>query len=189
MSLDDHTAQAQLTPEERRELLRAFADRMLLKVTAMDDPEDMPGVEKAVRTAAVIERVYSRCDRAERQKPEPRKLQAERAHHESEAIKARVSLANTLKWGEERRQSLGQWWDDAKNLVQTPVQEAAPATSHPQKPAATEHPVAMDGLTEVPSWQKVTYVDYTEAFEAARAELVLQRREAKSAQVPPQNSG
>jgi len=64
MSLDDRTAQAQLTPEERRELLRAFADRMLLKVTAMDDPEDLPGVEKAVRTAAMIERIYSRCDRA-----------------------------------------------------------------------------------------------------------------------------
>ncbi len=67
MALDDRTAQEQLTPEERRELLRAFADRMLLKVTAMDDPEDMPGVEKAMRVAAVIERVYNRCDRAERQ--------------------------------------------------------------------------------------------------------------------------
>ena len=38
MSLDDPTAQPQLTPEERRELLRAFADRMLRKLTAMDDP-------------------------------------------------------------------------------------------------------------------------------------------------------
>ena len=67
MSLDDLTTQEKLTPEERRGLLRAFADRMLLKITAMDDPEDMPGVEKAVRVAAVIERLYSRCDRAERQ--------------------------------------------------------------------------------------------------------------------------
>ena len=67
MSMNDHTAQAQLTPEERRGLLRAFADRMLLKVSAMDDPEALPGVERAVRVAAVIERVYSRCDRAERQ--------------------------------------------------------------------------------------------------------------------------
>ncbi len=82
MSLDDHTAQAHLTPEERRTLLRAFADRMLLKVIAMDDPEDMPGVEKAVRTAAMIERIYSRCDRAERQKPDARKVEAERALHE-----------------------------------------------------------------------------------------------------------
>jgi hypothetical protein len=39
MSLDDRTAQAHLTPEARRELLRAFADRMLCKITAMDDPE------------------------------------------------------------------------------------------------------------------------------------------------------
>ena len=62
VSLDDHAVQAQLTPEERRELLRAFADRRLLKVTAMDDPADLPGVEKAMRVAA----------RAERQKLEPK---------------------------------------------------------------------------------------------------------------------
>ena len=98
MALDDRTAQEQLSPEERRGLLRAFADRILLKITVMDDPEDMPGVEKAVRVAAVIERLYSRCDRAERHAPDPRKLEAERAAHESEAIKARVSLANTLEW-------------------------------------------------------------------------------------------
>jgi hypothetical protein len=189
MSLDDRTAQEKLTPEERRGLLRAFADRMLLKVTAMDDPEDMPGVERAVRVAAVIERVYSRCDRAERQKSEPRKLEAERATHEEAAIKAQVSLASTLRWSNERRPDLGHWWDDAQNLAKAPVQEAAPAQSHPQKPAAPEHSAAMADLTEVPSWQKVTYVDYTEAFEAARAELALKRREAKSAQVPPQNSG
>ncbi len=193
MALDDHTAQEHLTPEERRELLRAFADRMLLKVTAMDDPEDMSGVEKAVRVAAVIERVYSRCDRAERQirdtTPDPRKLEAERATYEEAAIKAQVSLASTLKWGDERRQSLGEWWDEAQTLVQPPAQEAVPAQSHPQKPAAPEHAAAMAGLTEVPSWQKVTYVDYTESFEAARAELALKRREAKSAQVPPLNSG
>jgi hypothetical protein len=74
MSLNDRTAQAQLPPDKRRELLRAFADRMLLKVTAMDDPEDMPGVEKAVRVAAMIERIYSRCDRAERQTSQSRKV-------------------------------------------------------------------------------------------------------------------
>jgi hypothetical protein len=152
----------------------------------------MPGVERAVRVAAVIERVYSRCDRAERQiynAPDPRKFEVERAVNETAAIKARVNLANTLKWGEERRPGLGHWWDDAKNLAKAPVQPPIPAPNRPQKPAAPEHPVAMAGLTEVPSWQKVTYVDYTEAFEAARAELVLQRREAKSAQVPPLNSG
>ncbi|MEI9903906.1 MAG: hypothetical protein WDN06_07925 [Asticcacaulis sp.] len=42
---------------------------MLIKATAMDDPEDMPGIERAVRVAAVIERLYSRCDRAEAHTP------------------------------------------------------------------------------------------------------------------------
>jgi hypothetical protein len=107
----DRTTQEQLTPEMRRTLLRAFADRMLLKVSAMDDPEDLPGVEKAVRVAAMIERVYSRCDRAERQKPDSCKLEAERATHKETAIKAQISLANTLKWGDERLRDLGPWWD------------------------------------------------------------------------------
>ncbi|MEI9903600.1 MAG: hypothetical protein WDN06_06145 [Asticcacaulis sp.] len=62
MTLAADTSQEQLTPEARRGLLRAFADRMLIKATAMDDPEDMPGIERAVRVAAVIERLYSRCD-------------------------------------------------------------------------------------------------------------------------------
>ena len=195
MALDNHSAQAQLTPEERRELLRAFADRMLLKVTAMDDPEDMPGIERAVRVAAVIERVYSRCDRAERQiddkASDPRKLEAERATHQEAAIKAQVSLANTLKWGEERRRDLGPWWEAAQNITKTTVQAPASAetSSHPEKTAAQEHPAATVDPSAVPSWQKVTYVDYTDAFEAARAELALKRREAKSTQVPPLNSG
>ena len=174
--------------------MRAFADRMLLKVTAMDDPEDMPGVEKAVRVAAVIERVYSRCDRAERQirdkAPDPRKVEAERATHEEAAIKARVSLANTLKWGDERRRHLGPWWDTAQNITKTTVQAPA-STETPirsEKPAAPEHPAAVDPNV-VPSWQKVTYVDYTDAFEAARAVLALKRREAKAAPAPPLNSG
>ena len=66
MALDDRTAQEQLTPEERRGLLRAFADRMLLKVTAMDDPEDMLGIDRAER-------------QIRDQAPDPRKLEAERA--------------------------------------------------------------------------------------------------------------
>ena len=194
MSLDDRTAQEHLSPDERRELLRAFADRMLLKITAMDDPEDMPGVEKAMRVAAVIERVYSRCDRAERQirdrSPDPRKVEAERATHEEAAIKAQVSLANTLKWGEERRRDLGPWWDAAQNVTRTTVQASASAETpnRPQKPAAPERPATAVDPNVVPSWQKVTYVDYTEAFEAARAELALKKREAKST-VPPLNSG
>ncbi len=179
MSLDDHTAQAQLTPEERRKLLRAFADRMLLKITAMDDPEDMPGVEKAVRTAAMIERLYSRCDRAERHKPEPRKLEAERATHAEAAIKAQVSLAGTLRWSEERRQSLGQWWEAAQNVTKTVAQ--APAL--PQKTVAPNK-AAESPRNSAPSWQKVTYTDLTDDIEAARAELALQRCAAKPAQVP-----
>lgn len=206
MSQDDRTAQEHLSPDERRTLLRVFADRMLLKVSAMDDPEDLPGVEKAMRVAAVIERVYNRCDRAECQRTEPRKLEAERAAHEEAAIKAQVSLAGTLKWGEERRQSLGQWWEAAESITKTKTKTEtktqttilAPASAEtparPQKPAAPERPATVIDPTVVPSWQKVTYVDYTEAFEAARAELAQQRREAKSAsipspQYPPPNSG
>lgn len=177
MSLDDRTAQEKLTPEERRALLRAFADRMLLKVTAMDDPEDMPGIEKAVRTAAVIERLYSRCDRAERQKPEPRKAEAERAAHEEAAIKAQVSLAGTLKWSNERRRDLGQWWEAAQNVTKTVTQEAQLATPAPQMAIAPEP------LT--PSAPEVTYVDYTDCIAQTRAELALKKRLAtQSSQVP-----
>ena len=170
MALDDQTAQQHLTPEERRGLLRAFADRMLLKVTAMDDPEDLPGVGRAVRVAAMIERVYSRCDRAECQKPDPRKAQAERAACEEAAIKARVSLANTLKWGEERRQGLGHWWAAAQKAIETPAPQATTSgqTSNVQ-----------------PAMPKVTSTDMTDAFESARAELVLKKRAvAQSAQIP-----
>ena len=183
MPLDDHTAQAQLTPEERRGLLRAFADRMLLKVTAMDDPADLPGVEKAVRTAAAIERLYSRCDRAERHKPEPRKVYAERATHEEEAIKAQVSLASTLKWGDERRRHLGPWWEAAQKVTQNATKAAPQSPASPQKQAMPDKP-AVAPLNSPPSWQKVTYTDLTDDFEAARAALALQRRAAKSAQIP-----
>jgi hypothetical protein len=199
MALDDRTAQEHLTPEARRGLLRAFADRMLLKITAMDDPEDMPGVERAVRVAAVIERLYSRCDRAERYAPDPRKVEAERATHEIEAIKARVSLANTLEWGEKRRRDLGPWWDAAQNATTTRTQDhnrpvkpiqKAPETPAPQTAAVQEAPAAILGeAAEAASvTSKVTYVDYTDDIEAARADLVLQRRTAaKSAQAsrPP----
>ncbi|MEI9905970.1 MAG: hypothetical protein WDN06_20240 [Asticcacaulis sp.] len=131
MTLDAHTPQEQLTPETRRGLLRAFADRMLLKATAMDDPEDMPGIERAVRVAAVIERLYSRCDRAEGQPPDPRKLEADRARNTADAIQSRVSLAGTLQWGEKRRQDLGPWWDAAETASDTQTQ----ALAHRARPA------------------------------------------------------
>ncbi|MFT4076717.1 MAG: hypothetical protein QM647_14430 [Asticcacaulis sp.] len=154
MALDDHTAQAHLTPAERRGLLRAFADRMLRKLSAMDDPEDLPGVEKAMRVAAVIERVYSRCDHAERQirdkTPDPHKIEAERATHEVAAIKARVSLANTLKWGEERRRDLGHWWDAAQNATKTVTQTVAEARPAEAIPPAIA-PSAPRNMAEVPS--------------------------------------
>lgn len=169
MSLDDRTAQEKLTPDERRVLLRAFADRMLLKVTAMDDPEDMPGVEKAVRVAAVIERLYSRCDRAERQirdqTPDPRKIEAERATHEEEAIKARVSLAHTLEWGEKRRRDLGKWWDAAEERT-----KEQPAQSRTLTPVST---APSQTVTPRPSTPAVTYVDYTDCILKARAALGL----------------
>ena len=195
MALDDRTAQEQLTPEARRGLLRAFADRMLLKITAMDDPEDMPGVEKAVRVAAVIERVYSRCDRAERQihdkTPDPRKVEAERATNEEAAIKARVSLANTLEWGEKRRRDLGQWWDAAQKATQVQASpQTAPLKSHP---AASETLTSQgDAVSEPVSSSKtpaVNDIDYTDPIRKARIALGLKdlpmTGSAKPAQKPP----
>ena len=170
MALDDRTAQEQLSPEERRGLLRAFADRMLLKITAMDDPEDMPGVERAVRVAAVIERLYSRCDRAERHAPDPRKLEAERATHESEAIKARVALAHTLEWGEKRRRDLGPWWDAAQKAAQAKPEAAA----HDQPRPVTAAPETAPDTA--PDTADVTYVDYTDRILAARADLKARRQ-------------
>ena len=140
MTLDANTPQEQLTPEERRELLRAFADRMLIKATAMDDPEDMPGIERAVRVAAVIERLYSRCDRAEAQAPDPRKLEADRARHTADAITARVHLAQDLQWGEKRRKELGPWWDAAETASDTQTQALASSPGLPQ--VAARKPVA-----------------------------------------------
>ncbi|MEI9906110.1 MAG: hypothetical protein WDN06_21045 [Asticcacaulis sp.] len=143
MTLDAHTSEERLTPEARRGLLRAFADRMLIKATAMDDPEDMPGIERAVRVAAVIERLYSRCDRAESHSPDPRKLEAERARNTADAIESRVALAGTLRWGEKCRKDLGRWWDAAETASDTQTQALATAPGLPQvaaKPVAT--PVA-----------------------------------------------
>ena len=116
-------------------MLRAFADRMLVKITAMDDPEDLPGVERAVRVAAVIERLYSRCDRAEHHGPDPRKVRAERAQNEGEALKAQVSLAGTLKWSEERRRDLGAWWDAAGEAIKTPSPDPETAAASPFRTA------------------------------------------------------
>ena len=178
MALEDRTAQQHLTPEARRELLRAFADRMLLKVSNMDDPADLPGVERAVRVAAMIERVYSRCDRAERQKPDPRKAEAERAANEGEAIKARVSLANTLKWSDERRRDLGQWWEAAQSITKA-TDEAA---DRPEKPTALSP-------NKSPSLPPVTYTDLTADIEAARAELALRKRAAAQSAQHPDRGG
>ncbi|UDF02772.1 hypothetical protein [Asticcacaulis sp. AND118] len=127
--------------------MRAFADRMLLRAEAMDDPEDMVGVERAVRVAAVIERIYSRCDRAEGQAPDPRRLEAERAVNQSEAIKARAQLASTLEWGDKRRQALGPWWDAAQPevavqpFVQNPPQTVGKASVKAASPVTGRKPV------------------------------------------------
>jgi hypothetical protein len=189
MSSHAPTAQPQLTPEERRNHLRAFADRMLLKLAAMDDPEDLPGVERAVRAASVVERLYSRCDRAERGDDDPRKLRAERARYESEAIKAQVSLADTLKWGEERRRNLGPWWDAAGEKAAAPAAVSLPAArpvETPQMPE-TETEAAPEAAPKTAprtatetspagppkAAPEVTYLDYTDAIAAWRVELGL----------------
>ncbi|HWU50576.1 MAG TPA: hypothetical protein VN042_11905, partial [Asticcacaulis sp.] len=91
--------------------------------------------ERAVRVAAVIERLYSRCDRAEHHGPDPRKLRAERAQNEGEALKAQVSLAGTLRWSEDRRRDLGKWWDAAGEAIKTPVAGSEAATTPPVKTA------------------------------------------------------
>ena len=115
-------------------MLCAFADRMLVKVTSMDDPEDLPGVERAVRVAAVIERIYSRCDRAEVEGPNLKKREAEHAQHTAEAIRARVALAGTLEWGDKRRRDLGKWWDAAGPAAEVQAQTASvtPMAAMPQ---------------------------------------------------------
>ena len=147
------TPQQPLTPEERRELLRAFADRMLIKATAMDDPEDMPGIERAVRVMAVIERVYSRCDRAEAHAPDPRKLEADRARNTAAAIQSRVALAGTLEWGEKRRRDLGPWWDAAETTsdTQTQVLATAPGLPKTPRPQAAARQVASCPTPEAPA--------------------------------------
>jgi hypothetical protein len=117
MSSDARKDPPRLTPEQRREMLRAFADRMLVRITQMDDPEDLPGVERAVRTAAVIERLYSRCDRAEQQTPDPRQLQTERAKRESAAFKAKSALAWDLYHEPPLRKQLGPWWTAAETIM------------------------------------------------------------------------
>ena len=163
MPSDPRPPQQSLTPEERREMLRAFADRMLLKITAMDDPEDMPGVERAVRTAAVIERLYSRCDRAERCLDDPHKRRAERARHAEEAFKAQASLAHTLKWSDKTRRSLGKWWDAAEKAAE------APHETPPAKPPVTP---------------QVACVDNPGAIDAARPAPGLPPLQPEPAQVP-----
>ncbi len=196
MANETRTAQEQLTPEERRGLLRAFADRMLLKVSAMDDPEDMPGVEKAVGVAAVIERIYYRCDRSEHHTPDPHKVEADRARHAGEAIQAKVNLAGTLEWGDKRSKALGTWWHAAEETVAEPVKPAPqiilPVT--PEKPAPVEAAIPAPQTGKTPPappapqtaaerWDAYCpapvlpdengIYDYTEAIDKARAVLGL----------------
>jgi hypothetical protein len=135
MSSDARTDQPHLTPEQRREMLRAFADRMLVKISAMDDPEDLPGVERAVRVAAVIERLYSRCDRAEQQTPDPRQLQTERARRESEAFKAKSALAWDLYHEPPLRKQLGPWWTAAETVMAAPAVAPETVAAPPVTPA------------------------------------------------------
>lgn len=54
-----------LRPEDRRMQLRAFADRMLLALSKTDDPETGEDIEKGIKRALLIERLYSRVDASE----------------------------------------------------------------------------------------------------------------------------
>lgn len=54
-----------LSAEDRRERLRAFADRMLIGLDKLDDPETGEDIEKGIRRALMIERLYARVDAAE----------------------------------------------------------------------------------------------------------------------------
>lgn len=51
-----------LTPETRRGHLRAIADRMLLALSREADPKTGEEIEKGIRRALLIERLYARCD-------------------------------------------------------------------------------------------------------------------------------
>ncbi|MFP1129864.1 hypothetical protein [Asticcacaulis sp. W401b] len=54
-----------LTPETRRGHLRAIADRMLLVLSREADPKTGEEIEKGIRRALLIERLYARCDATE----------------------------------------------------------------------------------------------------------------------------
>ncbi len=54
-----------LTPETRRGHLRAIADRMLLALSREEDPKTGEEIEKGIRRALLIERLYARCDATE----------------------------------------------------------------------------------------------------------------------------
>ncbi|MCR6658762.1 MAG: hypothetical protein NVV72_05220 [Asticcacaulis sp.] len=96
-------------------------------------------------------------------------------------------MAGTLRWSEERRRDLGQWWDAAQELTQTVTKAVVEAPVRPQKSAMPEDQIAETAFKAALAAQKVTYVDYTDAIESARAELAAQRRTAKSGQstAPP----
>jgi len=111
-------------------------------------------------------------------------VEADRATHEEAAIKARVSLANTLKWGDERRRDLGAWWYAAQNVTNHVTAPGKPP-ARPQEADVSDHQTAEGSLNRSPSSQRVTYVDLTDDIEAARTELALQRRAAaQSVQTP-----
>ncbi|ESQ80563.1 hypothetical protein AEYBE204_04655 [Asticcacaulis sp. YBE204] len=68
--------------------MRAFADRILMCVEQMDDPEDMVEAERAMRFGALVERVYSRCDAAD----------VLRDKQAATKIVHRVELVNKSEW-------------------------------------------------------------------------------------------
>jgi len=107
-----------LTPEERRARLRAFADRMLMALGGIDDPEDGDDIEKGIRLALMIERVYARVDASEAQAP----------RRAAEAISDRIVLKSRVEWGEDRlKQKL--------SVPSVTLDDATPPFAPPSAPA------------------------------------------------------
>jgi len=86
----DHAphSREQLTPEERRARLRAFADRMLLALDDFDPPETGEEIDAGIRRALMIERLYARVDASEA-------VSRKRA---IASIQDQVTLKNRIEW-------------------------------------------------------------------------------------------
>ncbi|MFT3997314.1 MAG: hypothetical protein QM667_07900 [Asticcacaulis sp.] len=95
----------QLTPQERRTRLRTFADRMLMALSNVDDPETGNDVAKGMRLALMIERLYARCDISEAlasKRAAEARAEQERQAHRAERASASWNPVADLKAEVER---------------------------------------------------------------------------------------